>query len=135
MNKQHRLMDVVTKESVPPPCDEALGITVTYAKNGIARGLWKVSEKMMNGNGVVMGGFISSAADSMMAYAIASCVQEGQHFASINLHTTFHRPAFIGEIEVEARVERIGKSIGYLVATLVQEGKEIAAATSSVAIR
>ncbi|MCI1695799.1 PaaI family thioesterase [Aneurinibacillus aneurinilyticus] len=135
MSKQYRLMDVVTKGSVPPPCDETLGLTVTYAKDGTARGVWKVNGGMINGNGVVMGGFIASAADSMMAYAIASCVQEGQHFASINLHTTFHRPAFIGEIEVEAHVERMGKSIGYLVATLVQEGKEIAAATSSVVIR
>jgi acyl-CoA thioesterase len=134
MSNQHRLMDVVTKGSTPPPCDETLGIKVIYAENGVARGVWQVDGALINGNGVIMGGFISAAADIMMAYAIASCLQEGQGFASINLHTTFHRPAFTGEIEVEARVERMGKSVAYLVATLVQEGKEIAVTTSSVMI-
>ncbi|MDQ7861877.1 PaaI family thioesterase [Peribacillus frigoritolerans] len=74
-----------------------------YAQDGIARGVWKVDEKFINGIGVAMGGFVTSAADIMMAYAISSKLSMGQSFASIDLHTTFHRPVRLGDVQVEAK--------------------------------
>jgi acyl-CoA thioesterase len=129
------LMNVVTKEKQPPPCDLTLQITVDVAENGTARGTWKVDEKFLNGNGVAMGGFLSSAADIMMAYAIASQLTDEQNFSSIDLQTTFHRPTFPGYVEIEARVERLGRTIAYLVADLVQNEKKVATAISSVLIQ
>lgn len=129
------LMNVVNKGTAPPPCDDTLGITVESAENGVARGKWQVNETFINGRGVVMGGFLASAADIMMAYAIASQLDDTQGFASIDLHTTFHRPAFTGVVEVEARVERLGRAVAYLVADLVQNGKKVATSVSSVLIQ
>jgi acyl-CoA thioesterase len=70
----------------------------------------------------------------MMAYAITTLLHEDQTFASINLHTTFHRPTFVGEVEVEAKVEKFGRTVSYLTAVLTQNGKEVASAVSSVMI-
>ncbi|MGG1662414.1 PaaI family thioesterase [Brevibacillus sp. NRS-1366] len=128
------LVDVVRKGNAPPPCDTTLQVHAYYAEEGISRGRWEVSSLFINGNGVVMGGLLSAAADIMMAYAIASCLNDDQRFASINLQTTFHRPAFQGVVEIEARVERLGKSVAYLVADLTQDGKKVASSVSSVMI-
>ena len=128
------LLDVVNEDRVPPNCDLTLQIKVTFAKDGVSKGVWKVDEKFLNGNGVAMGGFIASAADIMMAYAITSKLKDNQTFASIDLHTSYHRPVSIGTVEVEAKVGRLGKKVAYLVAELFQNEKKVSDVVSSVMI-
>jgi acyl-CoA thioesterase len=93
-----------------------------------------VDDQFLNGIGVVMGGFLTSAADIVMACAIATKLDEQQSFASIHIHTTFHRPVKAGHVLVSAKVERIGKKVAYLVAELVQNEKKVASAVSFVII-
>ena len=81
-----------------------------------------------------MGGFVTSAADIIMAYAISSKLSIGQSFASIDLHTTFHRPVRLGDVQVEAKVDRIGKKTAYVLADLFQNDKKVASVVSSVMI-
>jgi acyl-CoA thioesterase len=133
-NKKFDLMRIITHGEQPPNCDETLQIKATIAHNGLARGIWRVDEKFLNGIGVAMGGFVSSAADIMMAYAIASKLEAKQTFTSIDLHTTFHRPIMPGEVMVEAKVERMGKKTAYVIADLYQNEKKAASVVSSVMI-
>jgi acyl-CoA thioesterase len=133
-NEKFNLMRIITHGEQPPNCDETLQIKTTYAHNGLARGIWRVDEKFINGIGVAMGGFVSSAADIMMAYAIASKLEARQTFTSIDLHTTFHRPVMLGEVMVEAKVERMGKKTAYVIADLYQNKKKAASVVSSVMI-
>lgn len=134
MFKGTDLVEVVTLGRKPPNCDITLQVEATYASDGVARGVWKVDEKFLNGNGVTMGGFVASAADIIMAYAISTKLSPNQSFASIDLHTTFHRPVLPGEVMIEATVERIGNKTAYLVAELVQNGKKVSSVVSSVII-
>ncbi|WP_066365403.1 PaaI family thioesterase [Neobacillus fumarioli] len=133
-NKKFDLMEVVTKGANPPNCDLTMQIKVIEAYDGTARGIWKVDDQFINGIGVAMGGFVSSAADIMMAYAIASKISNKQSFTTIDLHITFHRPVMQGEVMVEARVERMGKRTAYVTAELIQNNKKTADAVSSVII-
>ncbi|MCQ6278853.1 PaaI family thioesterase [Bacillus sp. EB600] len=134
INKKIDLMKIVTDGEQPPNCDLTLQIKATYAHNGVARGIWTVDEKFINGIGVAMGGFVASAADIMMAYAIASKLDAEQMFTSIDLHTTFHRPVLTGEVVVEAKVERMGKKVVYVLADLFQNEKKAASVVSTVMI-
>lgn len=137
MTKKYKtsdLLKVITDNEVPPNCDLTLQIKPTFAQDGVARGVWEVDEKFVNGIGVTMGGYLASAADIMMAYALASKLTDAQSFASIDLHTTFHRPVFTGSVDVEARVERIGKKVAYVVADLSQNDKKVGSVVSSVMI-
>lgn len=133
-SKGNELLQVITEGKQPPNCDLTLQIEANYAQDGIARGVWKVDEKFINGIGVAMGGFVTSAADIMMAYAISSKLSIGQSFASIDLHTTFHRPVRLGDVKVEAKVDRIGKKTAYVLADLFQNDKKVASVVSSVMI-
>ncbi|MFS0574077.1 PaaI family thioesterase [Sporosarcina sp. 179-K 3D1 HS] len=132
--KKVDLMEVVREGATPPNCDLTLQIETTFAEDGVSRGVWTVDEKFINGNGVSMGGYLASAADIMMAYAVVSKLQPGQTFASIDLHTTFHRPVFPGQVEVQARVERMGRKVAYVVAELSQNEKKVGDVVSSVMI-
>lgn len=132
--KNSNFLEVVNNDAAPPNCDLTLQITPTYAKNGVSKGIWEVDEKFVNGIGVSMGGFLASAADIMMAYAIASTLQEDQTFASIDLHTTFHRPVFPGKVKVSAKVDRLGKRTAYLTSELVQDDKLVGNSVSSMMI-
>lgn len=128
------LLEVANNNATPPNCDLTLQIKPVFAKDGKAKGIWEVDEKFLNGHGVTMGGYLASAADIMMAYAISSKLEKDQTFASINLNTTFHRPVFPGTVEVAATVERLGRKVAYLEAELVQNGKKVGDAVSSVMI-
>lgn len=129
------LKRVATGNLAPPPCDKTLQVTVNYAEDGLAKGTWEVDRKYINGHGVVMGGFLTAAADIMMAYAITSQLADNQGFASVDIHTTFHRPAVEGEITVTAQVEKLGRTLAYVVADLFQNGKKVASSVSSLLIR
>jgi uncharacterized protein (TIGR00369 family) len=132
--KTSDFMKVIHAGGKPPNCDETLNIKINTAQDGVAQCTWVVDERYLNGVGVVMGGFISSAADIAMAYAISTLLEENQSFASINLNTTFHRPLFVGGVHVEARVEKKGKKIVYLICEIVQNGKKVANVDSSVIV-
>jgi acyl-CoA thioesterase len=129
------LLRVVRGELEAPPCDGALGVTVVDVKDGTARAEWRAEPSLLNGHGVVMGGFVSAAADVAMAYAMASCLTDDQSFASITLQTTFHRPAAPGKLDIVAKVERLGRTIAYVIADIYQNERHVATATSSVLIR
>lgn len=128
------LMEVVESGRVPPNCDVTLQMRPTFAADGVARGEWTIDEKFVNGIGVCMGGYLAAAVDTMMAYAISSQIPDGMTFSTIDLHTTFHRPAFVGRADVEAKVERFGRQVAYLTADVIQNGKKVVSAVSSVMI-
>src|SRR5699024_6386740 len=83
---------VAVQKSPRPPCDTTMQVTVHTASDGVAHGSWRVDRSYSNGIGVAMGGFISSAADILIAYPVASQLTDHQGFASINLDTPLHRP-------------------------------------------
>lgn len=134
MRENIDLNKVIRLESDPPACDNTLRLKVMEANSGYAKCLWNIDKHLLNGNGVVMGGFVSAAADVTMAYAISTLLKEGQTFASIDLDTTFHRPILNGEVEIEARVEKFGNTVSYVTAVLTQNEKSIANAVSSIMV-
>jgi acyl-CoA thioesterase len=129
------LHKVIAGQEEQPNCDVTLGLKLVEAKDGDSLCLWTVDDRLLNGNQVVMGGFITSAADIAMAYATASLLSETQSFTSISINTTFHRPAFVGEITVKAHIKKLGRKVAYVEATLVQNNKVIADVTSSIMIQ
>ncbi|GAA0598593.1 hypothetical protein GCM10009001_13480 [Virgibacillus siamensis] len=133
--KMSDLQKVANQNMTPPPCDTTMQTRVHEAMDGVAYGTWTVDSKYMNGIGVAMGGFLAAAADIMMAYAISSRLTDRQGFASIDLDTTFHRPVFEGEVEITSKVERLGRTLAYVVTELEQNGKKAATCVSSILIK
>ncbi|PRO64537.1 thioesterase [Alkalicoccus urumqiensis] len=132
---QVTLQDVITGTAAPPPCDVSLGMTLQHAGDGLAHMTWQPGGAMINGNGVVMGGFTSAAADVAVAYAVASVIHRSDRFGSIQLDTVFHRPVSAEEVQVHASVKRTGRTIAYVTADLFQQDKLCASASSTVSLQ
>lgn len=128
------LQNVVKEKQRPPACDETMQVQVTEAEDGVAKGIWTIDEKFLNGHRVVMGGFISGAIDIIMAYAVSSVLTDDQGFASIDLDTTFHRPVLEGTVDITARIDRRGRTLLYLTGEARQNGKLVASTVSSVLV-
>ncbi|RSL29454.1 PaaI family thioesterase [Salibacterium salarium] len=131
-NTRLRLKEAVHDETLAPACDKTLQIKITQASDGEAYAIWEPDEQFVNGIGIVMGGFVSAAADVAMAYATASLLTDTQTFSSINLNTTYHRAIVPGTIDVNAKVKKFGRTIAYLESELIQHGKLAATSVSSV---
>lgn len=126
--------DVVLKKIPSPNCDQTLQIEPVLSEDGWAKAIWTIDEKFVNGIGVTMGGFVAAATDTMMAYAIATELKQGQSFTTIDLHTTFFRPVVPGIAEVVAKVERKGNRTAYLTAEVVQNDKKCCNSISTIMI-
>jgi len=128
------LKRVINGEVEPPACDKTLGIQIISANAGKATCSWEVDERFFNGHQVVMGGFITSAADIAMAYSMASILEKHQGFASINLQTTFLRPLHLGTTMIESTIVKQGRKTCYVEASVSQNEQVIAKITSSIMI-
>src|SRR5699024_3035018 len=90
------LQRVAVQKLPPPPCDTTMQVIVHTAGDGFTYGSCRVDRSYIHRIGVAMGGFISSAADILIASAVASQLSDHQGFASINLDRAFHRPVVEG---------------------------------------
>lgn len=129
------LQDVIAGKMDPPPCDQLLGITLLYAESKKAVASWEANSNMLNGNGVVMGGYTASAADITIAYAVAASIEKNDQFGSIQLETVFHRTVTTGTVKVEARIKQLGRRVAYVEADLWQHDNLCASSTSIVNIK
>lgn len=131
MNKLEKLLETRISQ---PEGEKLIGVNLVEAKDGSSVCRWELSDDLKNGNGVTLGGFITTAADIGMAYALLSVIEDHITFTSISINTTFHRPAIIGDSDViiKSFIKRQGRSTAYLESELYQNEKLIADVTSTV---
>lgn len=128
------LIDVINGLAEPPACDQTLCIKVVSAVDGVAICSWDIDERFLNGHQIVMGGYVTSAADITMAYSMASILERKQGFATISLQTTFLRPLHTGTAIIESVIVKRGRKTCYLEATVTQDDQCVAKMTSSVMV-
>jgi acyl-CoA thioesterase len=130
--KHPLIMDL--DSGVIAPCDVDLGLKDLKAEDGVARCRWLPSERSINANGVVQGGYIAAACDAAMGYAHASRLENAEGFTSVNLSVTYHRPLKQEAAEVRADVVRVGRRTSYVEATVSMEGRLVASAVGTLFI-
>jgi uncharacterized protein (TIGR00369 family) len=118
------ILDGVAAEYV-----KRLGLRVeTVDHDGVALTL-PVAPELVHGGGVLCGQAIMSAADTAMLVAMISKLGEFKPMTTVQLQTSFLRPVpkAIVEIEVVARVLRLGKTLCYGDVTFSDSGKKVVA--------
>jgi len=117
-----------------PPCAELLGWHVLDARptEGWIRIGFVAKPEFTNPAGFVQGGFLAAMLDDTMGPAAFVMSEGALYTVSVDFHVSFLAPAKPGPLIGEGRVVQLGKSIGFLEATLSdQAGTRIARATSS----
>ena len=88
------------------------------------------------GPGRVFGGWIAALSDHIVSMTMASALEDGEWFTTMELTTRMFRPMQHGIVRVEGRLINRGKTTGFVEANYYGEnGKLVAQATAMKAIR
>jgi uncharacterized protein (TIGR00369 family) len=83
-------------------------------------------------NQVVQGGFVTGMLDTSMAHLLIALSGGKLKPVSLDINVSFLAPSHPGKLISEAKVIRLGKSIGYFSSSLYQQEKLVATATSTI---
>lgn len=115
-----------------PPVLDLLSsrILAVDAAAGTLRASYQAQADFRNPAGTVHGGMLSAMLDDLTASLVDATLTAGQGVATLNLNVSFLRPAQVGTLTGEARLLRRGRDVCHVVGTLLQNGQEVASATS-----
>ena len=117
-----------------PPCAELLGWRVLDARptEGWIRIGFEARAEFTNPAGFVQGGFLAAMLDDTMGPAVFVMTDGALYTVSIAMNVSYLSPVRPGPLFGEGRVIQLGKSVGFIEATLSDgAGTMVARATSS----
>lgn len=123
-----------------PPGLKNLGIApylwLKEASYGHVRYEWPNTGERNIGDGRVFGGWIAALSDHIVSITMASALDDGEWFTTMELTTRMFRPMQQGLIHVEGKLINRGRTSGFVEAYYTDErGKLIAQASAMKAIR
>lgn len=120
-----------------PPAARTLGMTIIRvdSETGELEAEFEGKQEFTNPAGNIQGGFLSAMLDDTMGPALASQLAAGQFAPTLHLSVQFVSAARAGKLHGIGRVVKKGKDICYLSGELSQEGRIVATATATAAIR
>lgn len=107
--------------------DQARGeVEITYAPQAL----------FIQGTGVLQGGAVTAMLDFAMAFVTLASIEPSRSCATVNINTTFLRPAPEGLYTAVGTLERCGKAMAFTHARLLraEDGVCVATASSSLAL-
>jgi arsenate reductase len=113
------------------PITQLLQIRPVSYHQGFAHLKMEVSEAHHNASGTVHGGIYVDFADVAMGVALASVMDKGQSFSTIELHIHYFRPNQKAELEAKAQVLRQGKRTAYLECEIIDKSGNLVAKVDS----
>jgi uncharacterized protein (TIGR00369 family) len=137
MNKNNFFFQIMNGRLPEPECGKTLGIKFTKidAAAGAIEAEFEGRKEFLNPAGTIQGGFLVAMLDDAMGPALVATLDEGEFAPTLNLNVQFHRPGKIGKLTGHGRVVSRGRDICHLAGELKQDGKIIATATATAAIR
>lgn len=118
-----------------PPCARLLGWRVVDARpdDGWIRIGFEGRPEFLNPAGFIQGGFLAAMLDDTMGPAVFAHTDGALYTATIGMSVTYLKPAVVGPLFGEGQVVQLGKTVGFVEATLLDgAGARIARATASV---
>lgn len=128
-----RLVEAYLSGKVPPPpvC-AALGMRMTRAADGVAEFEYTADGRHANPMGTLHGGILCDLADGAMGLALASLLDEGESFTTLELKVNYLRPVTEARLTARGRVLNKGTSVVLTACDVHDEtGKHVATATAT----
>jgi len=118
------------------PAWRLLGMDMAEARRGLAVMEIACREELLNSQGVMHGGFISTLADSAMARAMASVLPEGGRHSTFDLKMNFISSVRVGDkVRATGKVLHQGRRTGVAECRVVCGERLVATATASFIIQ
>lgn len=90
----------------------------------------------VQGNGVVQGGMVTAMLDFGLAFGVLALLEPPRMAVTVTLNVQFEQAVLPGELEVHARVDRLGGRLAFATASIRRPGSDnvLARATSTLAV-
>lgn len=118
-------------EIPPPPIAALIGFRPTSCGDGKAEFVLDVDQRLFNPMGTLHGGVIVDLADASMGTALASTIEPGTTYTTIELHTNYFKPVRSGRITAKSKIVKKTKSIAVVECDVVDESNSLVARVSS----
>lgn len=137
MNRFRQLIEAwQAGETELAPITGFLGVEPVSFADGEAVVAMEAGERLHNAMGTLHGGVVLDLADVAMGVAMASVLEEGEGFATLQSSVTYLRAVVAERVEARARVVQRGRTVGHLECEVVDgDGRGVARVTSVCAIR
>ncbi|MCO1602814.1 PaaI family thioesterase [Desulfosporosinus nitroreducens] len=114
-----------------PPIARLIGFNIVEVGVGQAVMELEAGTKHTNPMGTLHGGVICDVADAAMGAAYYSTLGEDESFTTLELKINFMKPVWEGLIRAEAKVIKMGKTIGLLQCEVTDSKKSLVAFVTS----
>lgn len=117
------------------PVADLIGFEIAEITPGRAITTLQTGPQHANPMGTLHGGILCDIADAAMGIAVASTLESGQSFTTIELKINFFRPVWSTKLTAEGTVLQRGKTTAYVECIVKDEvGKLVAKASSTCMI-
>ena len=110
-----------------PPIAELVGFTLTEVEVGRAVTEMDAGPRHANAVGTLHGGVICDLADAAMGAAIATTVEDGESFTTLDLNAKYFKPVWSARLRAVARVTRRTRSLGLIECEVTDAGGSLVA--------
>lgn len=129
------VLDEIRELAARSPFYAWLGMRVVRVERGEVDVTFEAAPHHLNLRGLLHGGVIATLADTASGLAIRSMLEPGGSHATVQMDVRYLAAGGPGPIEAHGRAVRVGGSIGFAEADVVDaEGKTLARASATHAI-
>jgi uncharacterized protein (TIGR00369 family) len=133
MSNDKKILELLSSNK--PPCLDTLNGKTTHFESNpplLTMEFEAVPEFCHSPTQVVQGGFVTGMLDTSMAHLLIALSGGRLNPVSLDINVSFLAPSHPGKLISEAKVVRLGKSIGYFSSSLYQQETLVATATSTI---
>ncbi|RQH06407.1 PaaI family thioesterase [Paraburkholderia dinghuensis] len=117
-------------ENGAPPITTTLGATFVSLSEDTLEARYVGTPAFLNPAGQIQGGMLCAMLDDVTATLVTSTLAVGEHCATLNLSTSFLRPAKPGTLTGRATLVRRGRGVCNVNGELWQDDRLLATATA-----
>jgi uncharacterized protein (TIGR00369 family) len=131
MPKMLDVIQAVLRGELTVPVAQLVGFRLLSAEGG--RAVWELEAGPQHANpmGTLHGGVLCDIADAAMGIALASLLEEGESFTTLELKINYLRPFWSGRLRAVGHVVRPGRTISLVECAVLDDQERLVAWASS----
>jgi uncharacterized protein (TIGR00369 family) len=118
-------------DSIKMPVADLIGFKIAEVTPGRAITTLQTGPQHANPMGTLHGGILCDISDAAMGIALASTLEAGQSFTTMELKINFFRPVWTTKLTAEAMVIQRGKTTAYVECVVKDENDKLIAKSCS----
>jgi uncharacterized protein (TIGR00369 family) len=125
---------MVRGETPPPPVATLVGFELLSVEKNRTRFRLQAGQRHLNPMGTLHGGILCDLADAAMGTAMATTLEAGQSYTTLELSINFLKPIRSGMLTAEGRVVKRGRRVGLTECDVLDEKGSLVARAKSTCL-